>query len=222
MHSSNTNKMETEFPRSGIFPPVECFVNSKLVTLMFLSPRIVLALVLHVSSTKASAFKDHLFDLILVEWFVDKRSTMSTPPFVWSYITYTCGFFHWSLVTLLLSCIVVMRMTFFLPGFFLSVYDTSITFFFLVVDIKDWLFFSIVDEFQLVLYSLSIMSHGTHNHELFLQSPFCQRHGSKVPVKQNIATLDAAVIKKLGVSVRTSYIVFSSITFGILGITIIW
>ena len=57
--------------------------------------------------------------------------------------------------------------------------------FHLVVDIGDWLFFSIVDGFQLLWYSLSIMPHGTHNCELFLQSPFCQRHGSKVPVKRN-------------------------------------
>ena len=28
---------------------------------------------------------DHLFDFILVEWFVDKRSTISTPSFVWSF-----------------------------------------------------------------------------------------------------------------------------------------
>ena len=47
-----------------------------------------------------SSIQGHLFDLILVEWFIDKRSTKSTPPFVWSFITCTCGFFHWSLVTL--------------------------------------------------------------------------------------------------------------------------
>ena len=45
--------------------------------------------------------------------------------------------------------------------------------FLLVVDIKDWHFFSIVDRFQLFWYSLSIMPHGTNNRELFLQIPFC-------------------------------------------------
>ena len=69
--------------------------------------------------------------------------------------------------------------------------------FLLVVDIKDWLFFSIVDGFKILWYSLSIMPHGTHNRKLFFQSPFCQRHGSKVPVKRNIGTLDATVVGNL-------------------------
>ena len=78
--------------RTRAFP--NSYVNSKLVTLMLLSPRIVLAFVLHVSNINASAFEDHLFELILVEWFVDKRSATSTPPLRWSYITCTCGFFR--------------------------------------------------------------------------------------------------------------------------------
>ena len=77
------------------------YVNSELVTLTLLSLKIVLALVLHISNTNKSTFKGHLFDLILVEWSVDKRSTISTSP--WSYITGTCGFVRWSLVTLTLS-----------------------------------------------------------------------------------------------------------------------
>ena len=39
---------------------------------------------------------------------------------------------------------------------------------FLILDIKDCLFFLILDRFQLLWYSLVIMSHGIHNHELFL------------------------------------------------------
>ena len=77
------------------------YVNSGFVTLTLLSLKIVLALVLHVSNTNANTFKGHLFDLTLVEWSVDKRSTISTSP--WSYITGTCGFVRWSLVTLTLS-----------------------------------------------------------------------------------------------------------------------
>ena len=41
----------------------------------------------------------------------------------------TCGFFRWSLVTLTWACIVVSTMTFFLPYFLLSMYNTKITFF---------------------------------------------------------------------------------------------
>ena len=75
-----------------------------------------------------SSIQGHLFQLILFEWIIDKRSVISTLPFVWSFITCTCGFFHWSLVTLTWSCIAVSTMTFFLPDFLLLMYDTSIMF----------------------------------------------------------------------------------------------
>ena len=100
-------------------------VKLKIVNFNVVSPQIVLALVLHVSNTSESAFKGHLFDLILVEWFIDRRSAISTPPFVWSYIICMYRFFCWSLVTLTLSCRVVRKMTFFLPYFSLSMHDTK-------------------------------------------------------------------------------------------------
>ena len=69
------------------------YVKWELVDLMLLSPRMVLAFDLHVLGIKARAFKCHLFDFILVEWLFDNESTTSTPPFLWSYIVCTCGFF---------------------------------------------------------------------------------------------------------------------------------
>ena len=69
---------------------------------------------------KASVFKGHLLDFILVDSVVDKRSKTSTPPFVWSYTTHTLGFFCWSFVVLTWSWMVDNRITFFLSLFYLS------------------------------------------------------------------------------------------------------
>ena len=69
---------------------------------------------------KASVFKGHLLDFILVDSVVDKRSKTSAPPFVWSYTTHTLGFFRWSFVVLTWSWMVDNRITFFLSLFYLS------------------------------------------------------------------------------------------------------
>ena len=69
--------------------------------------------------------------------------------------------------------------------------------FLLVVDIKDWLLFSIVEGFQLLWYFLSISFMVPTVKIFFSKSHSAKRHGCKVPVKQNIATLDATVIGNL-------------------------
>ena len=92
-------------------------VNSKLLNKLLLSARIVFAFVRTVYKMKSNAFKGHRFNLILVEWWVEVKSTTSTPPFVWSYITRTCCLHRCHQGNDILS-----------PDFFLSIHETSIIF----------------------------------------------------------------------------------------------
>ena len=82
--------------------------------------KMVFAFERKVPRIKASVFKGHHLDFILVDSVVDKRSKTSTPPFVWSYTTHTLGFFCWSFVVLTWSWMVGNRITFFLSLFYLS------------------------------------------------------------------------------------------------------
>ena len=105
----------------------KCFPNTvgdfkiRVDIFIRLSCNIVLAFDLKVSRTNAKAFKGHLLHLMQVEWDVDNKSTTSTPPFSWSCIAWTLGFFLWYLVTFTLSCIEDKAITFFFPDFFLSI-----------------------------------------------------------------------------------------------------
>ena len=102
------------------------YINSRLVILMLLCDRIVLAFVLVVWRIKARQFIGHRLVFILVDVWLESRSTTSTPALVWSYNRCTWGFRLSSFDTLILSCIDVKTTIFFLPLFFLSMYDTNI------------------------------------------------------------------------------------------------
>ena len=95
------------------------YMNSKSDSFAFdcHSKRIVLVLLQVVSRRNANVFCAQLFSFMHAKLWVEIKSTIPTPPFVWLYITWTSSFGFSFFVTPALSCIVVNTTTVFLPAF---------------------------------------------------------------------------------------------------------
>ena len=191
------------------------YTNCKLLKLTLLSSRIVLALVWRVSSIKANAFKSQCFDFILVEWWHDIRSTTSTPLLVWLYITRTCAFDLWPLVTFTLSCMVVKTAIFFFPDFFFLIYESFI------MSFLSWyacrMDFSSLPCSNFITFGMPLRSWHMVPTMVKWWSIAHSPKFTDVKYHSNIAALDGIELWKfgcqvLGVPVRTRYVILRGIT----------
>ena len=125
--------------------------------------KIVFSLVRPVSRKNAKVLIGQRLHVVCGERIIDRRSTISSPRFVWSYITWTWGLQCWSLVTFDLSCMLVSMIKFFILPFYVDMRYQYHLFVTNVVDEVSAFCFRFSNPFQFLGNPFPVQFHDPNN-----------------------------------------------------------